>query len=115
MLFSGISDGQARVGVAVFLSEELSKCVRSWQCVSERIVVVKLKVEREWLTLVRVYAPTNDRRNETKEQFYNELQNVIEKVIGKRKTLLVIGDLNVIVGRDSKMWGSVTGRHGEEV
>ena len=114
VVFSGVSDGRARAGVAVFLSEELSKCVRSWQCVSERIVVVKLKVEREWLTLVQVYAPTNDSKKETKEQFYNELQNVIEKV-GKKETLIVMGDLNARVGRDSEMWGSVIGRHGEEV
>ena len=33
------------MGVAVFLSEEIGRCVRSWQCVSERIMVVKLKVE----------------------------------------------------------------------
>ena len=61
MIFSGISDGKGRVGVAVFLSANMSRYVRSWQCVSERIVVVKLKVCREQLTFVQVYAPTNDR------------------------------------------------------
>ena len=56
MIFSGVSDGRARAGVVVFLSEEMSRCVRSWQCVNERIVVVKLKaVWGEWLTLVQVY------------------------------------------------------------
>ena len=42
-----LSDGRARVGVAVFLSEKMSRYVRSWQCMSERIVVVKLKICRE--------------------------------------------------------------------
>ena len=45
VIFSGVSDGRARVGVAVFLSEQMSRCVKSWHCVSERIVMVKLKVE----------------------------------------------------------------------
>ncbi len=75
-----MSDGQARAGVAVFLWERMSRYVKSWQCVSERIVMVKLKVEGEWLTLVQVYAPTNDSRSEVKEHFYNELQKVTEKV-----------------------------------
>ena len=41
---------------------------------NERIVEVKLKaVGGEWLTLVQVYAPTNDSGGEVKEHFYNEL------------------------------------------
>ena len=40
--------------------------------VSERIVMVKLKVCREQLTFVQVYAPTNDSRSEVKEHYYSE-------------------------------------------
>ena len=115
VIFSGVSDGRARAGVAVFLSEEMSRCVRSWQCVNERIVVVKLKVVGgEWLTLVQVYAPTNDSGGEVKEHFYNKLQKVTEKV-GRKETLIIMGDLNARVGKDSEVWGSVIGRHGEAV
>ena len=79
--------------------------------VSERIVVVKLKVCREWLTFVQVYAPMNDSRSEV-EHFYSELQKVIEKV-GKKGTLTVMGDLNARVGnRDCETQRSVIGRHG---
>ena len=114
MIFSGISDGKGRVGVAVFLSANMSRYVRSWQCVSERIVVVKLKVCREQLTFVQLYAPTNDSTSEVKEHFYSELQKVIEKV-GRKETLIVMGDLNTRVGRDCETRGSVIGRHSEEV
>ena len=37
---------QGRAGVAVVLSEGVGRCVKSWKCVSERIVVVKVKVAR---------------------------------------------------------------------
>ena len=33
---------QGRAGVAVVLSEGVGRCVKSWKCVSERIVVVKV-------------------------------------------------------------------------
>ena len=56
---------------------------------SKRIVVVKLKVEGEWLTLVQVYAPMNDSRSEDKDYFFNELQKVIDKV-GRKETQIVI-------------------------
>ena len=63
---------------------------------------------------MQVYAPTNDSTSEVKEHLYNELQKVTEKV-GRKETLIIMGDLNARVGRDSEMWGSVIGRHGEEV
>ena len=34
------------MGVALFLSEEIGRCVRSWQCVSERIIVGEAKGRR---------------------------------------------------------------------
>ena len=51
VVYSGVSAGRARAGVAGFLSENVSRYVKSWQCVNERIVVVKMNVDREWLTL----------------------------------------------------------------
>ena len=68
-IFSGVSKGRARAGVAVILSEEMQRCVKSWKCVSERIVAVKLKVAKECYTLVQVYAPTDDSQDEDKDKF----------------------------------------------
>ena len=47
VIYSGVSEGRARVGVAVVLSEELRRYMKSWKCTCERIVVVTLKVSRE--------------------------------------------------------------------
>ena len=63
---------------------------------------------------MQVYAPMNGSRSEVKEHFYSELQRVLEKV-GRKETLLFMGDLNARVGRDCKTWGSVIGRQVEEV
>ena len=61
---------------------------------------------------MQVYAPTNDSRSEVNKHFYNELQKVTVKV-GRRD--IVMGVLNARVGTDSEKWGSVIGRHAEEV
>ena len=61
-----------------------------------------------------MYAPTNDSRSEVNEHFHIELHKVSEEV-GRKETLMAMGDLNARVGRDSEMWGSVIGRHGKEV
>ena len=44
MIDAGVTEVRARAGAVVVLSEEMRRCVKSWKCVSERIVVVKLKV-----------------------------------------------------------------------
>ena len=60
----------------MILSEEMRRCVKSWKCVSERIVVVKLKVAKECYTLVQVY----DSQDEDKDKFYAEMQKVVSSV-----------------------------------
>ena len=84
-----MSEGRARAGVAVVLSEGMRRCVKSWKCVSERIVMVKSKVAKDCYTLVQAYAPTDDSKSEAKDQFYAEMQKVVENV-GRRDTLIVM-------------------------
>ena len=111
-IFSGVSEGRARAGVAVVLSEQMRRHVKSWKCASERMV--KLKVSIECYTLVQVYAQTDDSKSEAKDEFFVELQRVVEEV-GRREILIVMGDLNARVGRNTEVWGSVLGCHGEDV
>ena len=75
---------------------------------------VKLNVAKDCYTLVHAYAPTDDSKSKSKDQFYAEIQKVIENV-GRRETLIVMGDLNARVNRNTEVWGSVLGCHGEEV
>ena len=36
-IYSGFNEGRARAGVAVVLSEQLRRYVKSWKCVNERM------------------------------------------------------------------------------
>ena len=114
VVYSGVSDGRAKVGVVVLMTEDTSRFVKSWQCANERIVVVKMKVGREWLTLVQVYAPMDGGKVEEKKHFYNDLQEVIDKLGGK-EALVIMGDFNARVVKDCEAWGNVIGRNGEGV
>ena len=41
----GIEEGRAKAGVAIFMSEWVSQCLREWKCVSKRIVKIRLRIE----------------------------------------------------------------------
>ena len=89
-MFSGVQEGRAKAGVAVFLSEDLSGFLKEWKCISERIVRIRLGIEGVWMTVIQVYAPTEDSTDEVKEDFYEQLQEIMKEV-HKWDKLIVMG------------------------
>ena len=67
-------------------------------------------------TFVVCYASTDDKSDQHKDAFYDSLEKIIDGV-HERDYLVVFGDFNARVGRDSGAWCGVLGRHGlsEEV
>ena len=111
-VFSGVGDGRARAGVAILLSERLGRCLRELECVNERILRVRLNVEGAWLTVMQVFAPTDDSNREVKMEFFARLQETVGSVT-RGDVLIVMGDLNARVGNDTEVWGEILGKHGE--
>ena len=114
VVYSGVTEGRVKGGVAVLISENLSIGVKEWRCVNERLMKVRLKLEYWWLTVVQVYAPTEDSAEELKTSFYDSLEELLASV-PKSDQLVVMGDFNARVGRDATTWNGVIGKHGEEV
>ena len=61
-----------------------------------------------------MYAPTDDKDNDTTEEFYTWLQEVIARTQRGDK-LVVMGDFNARVGNNVLRWSDVMGKHGEDV
>ena len=55
-VYSGVQQGRAKAGVAIYMVEELAMCIKEWKCINERMVLVRLKIREEWVTFVQVYA-----------------------------------------------------------
>ena len=68
--------------------------------VSSRLITVRLRAVPLNITTVQVYAPTSDYDDNEIEEFYEQLQNVIDQT--PMKDILVMqGDWNAKVGRDA--------------
>ena len=61
------------------------------------------------ITVIQVYAPTSNAKEAEVEQFYEELQDLLE-LTPKKDVLFVIGDWNAKVG--SQVTPGVTGKFG---
>ena len=86
-------------GVGFLLNKTSKKSLLEWNPISQRIVTARFDTQFQKTTVIQVYAPTNEAQEIEKEDFYNALQYVEDK-IPKRDILIIMGDLNVKVGSE---------------
>ncbi|WP_419623970.1 hypothetical protein, partial [Thiolapillus sp.] len=68
--------------------------------VSSRLITIRLRAVPFNITIVQAYAPTSDYDDNKIEEFYDQLQNVIDQT-PKKDILVVQGDWKAKVGRDA--------------
>ena len=79
---------------------------------NDRMISVRLQGEPFNITVIQVYATTSNAEETEVEQFYEDLQDLLE-LIPKKDVICIIGDWNEKVG--SQEIPGVTGMFGLEV
>ena len=79
-------------GMAFVINNEHNKQIEDLKPHTSRIVELILRSSAP-LTIVNVYAPQSGRPEEEKEQFYQQLKEVLSKT-NKKGPILIIGDFN---------------------
>ena len=80
--------------------------------IDERLMKLRIPLGKSrHLSILSAYAPTLTSSDETKEQFYQKLDEVLQAT-PKNDKLVILGDFNARVGKDSGSWEKVLGNHG---
>lgn len=97
LIYSGVpQDRRACSGVAILINNKWRSKIISYKYVNERIVTVRLKIDRNYLNIVGVYAPEEGKIEDT-TIFYDKLQQELNG-IKNTENIIIGGDLNARVG-----------------
>ncbi|KAJ8346757.1 hypothetical protein SKAU_G00281580 [Synaphobranchus kaupii] len=115
VLYSGhTEDGAPHTeGVALMLAPEAQRSLIGWEPVNSRIITAQFATQKEniKLNIIQCYVPTNDAIEEKKDDFYDQLQGVLDRLRTKDVTILM-GDFNAKTGADNNGYEDIMGTHG---
>ena len=98
-----------RNGVAIMVNKRVLNAVLGCNLKNDRMISVRFQGKPFNITVIQVYAPTSNTEEAEVEQFYEDLQDLLE-LTPKKDVLFIIGDWNAKVG--SQETPGVTGKFG---
>ena len=98
-----------RNGVAVMVNKRVRNAVLGCNLKNDRMISVRFQGKPSNITVIQVYAPTSNSEEAEVEQFYKDLQDLLE-LTPQKDVLFLIGDWNAKVG--SQETPGVTGNFG---
>ena len=110
LFFSGREDRHGH-GVGFLILKDTVNAIMGCRPVSSRLITIRLKASPFNITIIQAYAPTTDYDDSDIEDFYDQLQEVIDQT-PKKDILVVQGDWNAKTGEDaSKNWRETSGQY----
>ena len=98
-----------RNGVAIMVNERVRNALLGCNLKNDRMISVRLQGKPFNITVIQAYAPTSNTEEAEAEQFYEDLQDLLE-LIPKTDVLFIIGDWDAKV--ESQETPGVTGKFG---
>ena len=86
-----------RNGVAFIVNKRVQNAVLGCSLKNDRMISVPFQGKPFNITLIQVYAPTSNAEEAEVEQFYEDLQDLLE-LTPRKDALFIIGDWNAKVG-----------------
>ena len=108
LLYGGRKDSLKREGVGFVLSRRVYDSLMLFESISPRICRIRLSCKFRNLSIICVYAPTNETDDEDKDDFYELLEDTYEK-LPQYDTKLILGDFNAMIAKENSMFGSAIG------
>ena len=88
---------RAPVGVAIMVNKRIQTAVLGCNLKNDRMISVHFQGKPFSITVIQDYAPTSNAEEADAEQYYEDLQDLLE-LTPKKDVLFIIGDWNAKAG-----------------
>ena len=99
VIYSGPENRRGQYGTGFIILRKVKESILEWEPVNDRLCRIKIRGKFSNLTIISAYAPTEDKGEEEKVEFYNKLERICSRV-PKYEMLIIMGDFNAKVGRE---------------
>lgn len=104
------SGGTTRMrGVGFMVPKDYKSVIKNFIALSERMCYIQIESGNKNLSILNVYAPTEEKEVEEKEIFYDELENAFKRM-SRQDIKIVLGDCNAKIGKE-EIYMPIIGRH----
>ena len=93
----GSGGDMKRHGVAIIVDEKTCGDILHVECISERVMMMKIKAKPVDMMIIQVYMPTSRAKEEEVDEVYEGVQDILANNKGKYNTV-IMGDFNAVVG-----------------
>ena len=115
ILYSGHEEEDAAhtEGVAFMLRKDAQKALLGWEARGSRLITASFKTSQKKIKMnvILAYAPTNTSSEESKNEFYEQLEEILDSTKEKDVNIL-LGDFNAKVGNENRGYENCMGRYG---
>jgi exonuclease III len=108
IFYNGNRDGKFENGVGFVISESILPYVKNFQAINERICYIRIIGRIFDLIVINCYAPTEDKGDDVKENFYEILYRISD-ITSNYCIKIVLGDLNAKV-ENEEVYRPMNGR-----
>jgi len=96
-------------GTGFMVRNEIKKNILSFEPYNERLCKLRIKGKFNNLSITSVHAPTEEKTDEEKEKFYEDLQ-IVHNKIPKHDIVIILGDINAKIGKED-VYQNVASKH----
>ena len=109
LYYSGSTSKTRQAGTGFIFPKKMQNYVIGFEPYNECLCKLRIKGKYNNITQINVCTPTEDHTEETKEQFYDNLQYLLDKT-PKSDIIIILGDVNAQLGK-GRLYDVVTGQH----